>query len=123
MSLVVSPYRNPKMDATFAKPVRLARPIHLLSPLAVLGLIGYLYGLPAMADEVLLPIAENVRQGQQQSLPVKGTSMAAVESGFGEPQQRTAAVGTPPISQWHYPAFTVYFENSHVIHSVAKRKK
>lgn len=73
------------------------------------------------ADQIRVPLAENVRQGQQQPLPGKGASKADVESRFGEPRRRSAAVGTPPISQWHYDNFVVYFEHDHVIHSAAKR--
>lgn len=76
----------------------------------------------AFADELRLPIAENARQGNQQELPAKGNSMAAVEARFGEPQRRTEPVGKPPISQWHYPDFVVYFESSHVIHAVLRRQ-
>lgn len=73
------------------------------------------------ADELRVPVAENARQGQQQDFPDKGMSMTAVESRFGAPARRTDAVGKPPISQWHYGEFVVYFENRHVIHTVAKR--
>ena len=53
--------------------------------------------------------------------PSRGLSMAQVESRFGEPSQRVAAVGAPPISRWVYPQFVVYFEGSYVIHAVARR--
>lgn len=79
------------------------------------------YGANLVADEVRLPIAENVRQGDSQSLPSKGNSIETVAADFGEPDRRTTAVGQPPISQWHYPGFVVYFENSHVIHAVLRR--
>lgn len=52
------------------------------------------------------------------STPVRGTSKALVARQFGEPAQRVAAVGDPPISSWVYPGFTVYFEYDHVIHAV-----
>lgn len=99
-----------------------SRLLHLRAGLALgcllgLGQSGYLW-----ADEVRLPIAEHVRQSTAQDLPGKGTSMAMVESQHGAPARRTDPVGRPPISQWHYPAFVVYFENSHVIHAVARHK-
>jgi hypothetical protein len=53
--------------------------------------------------------------------PSRGASMAQVERRFGEPDQRVAAVGEPPISRWVYPQFVVYFEGSYVIHAVARR--
>ena len=80
-----------------------------------------LHSSQASADEVRLPIAENIRLGEQKALPHKGESPVAVESRFGEPERRQGPVGTPSISQWHYADFVVYFENDHVIHSVIKR--
>tara|TARA_R100000322_G_scaffold26447_2_gene16836 strand:+ start:1622 stop:1858 length:237 start_codon:yes stop_codon:yes gene_type:complete len=74
-----------------------------------------------LADQVRIPVEENVRQGQQQTLPKKGELKAAVMARFGEPQRQTRPVGTPPISQWHYDRFVVYFEHDHVVHSAAKR--
>lgn len=53
--------------------------------------------------------------------PSRGLSMAQVERRFGEPSQRVAAVGEPPISRWVYPQFVVYFEGSYVIHAVARQ--
>jgi hypothetical protein len=55
------------------------------------------------------------------SSPSRGLSMAQVERRFGEPSQRVAAVGEPPISRWVYPQFVVYFEGSYVIHAVERR--
>ena len=52
--------------------------------------------------------------------PNRGMSMDTVASKWGEPEMRRAAVGDPPISRWEYPGFIVYFEYSHVIHTVAK---
>ena len=45
-----------------------------------------------------------------------------VQSEFGEPQSREAAVGEPPISRWHYAGFVVYFEYDRVIHAVSKNR-
>jgi len=50
--------------------------------------------------------------------PTRGMSMADVEQEFGQPDQRTDAVGEPPITQWKYSGFNVYFEYNTVIHSV-----
>lgn len=95
----------------------------LKMPTLVFGLaVASASATVVIADEVRLPLAENVAKGSQQNIPRKGSSMAAVESHFGEPQRRTGAVGEPPISQWHYAGFVVYFENSHVIHAVANRQ-
>jgi len=52
--------------------------------------------------------------------PNRGMSMETVESKWGEPDQKRAAIGEPPISRWEYSNFVVYFEYSHVIHAVTK---
>jgi hypothetical protein len=49
-------------------------------------------------------------------------SMGDVESRFGAPAERYAAVGDPPITRWVYPSFVVYFEHSTVVHAVARRQ-
>ena len=53
--------------------------------------------------------------------PSRGSSMDAVRSRYGEPDEIHAAVGEPPITRWMYPEFTVYFEHEHVIHAVVRR--
>jgi hypothetical protein len=53
--------------------------------------------------------------------PTRGMTMTRVESKFGAPSNRVAPVGQPPITRWEYPGFIVYFENQHVIHTVAVR--
>jgi hypothetical protein len=53
--------------------------------------------------------------------PHRGSSMAQVESRYGEPTNRHAAVGKPPITRWDYPQFSVYFENDRVLHAVLVR--
>lgn len=51
--------------------------------------------------------------------PHRGMSKSQVLSRFGEPIARQPAVGTPPVSSWDYRAYTVYFENDIVLHTVA----
>lgn len=53
--------------------------------------------------------------------PNRGSSMATVQSRFGEPTSRQAAVGNPPITRWDYPQFAVYFEHDKVLHAVVLR--
>lgn len=53
--------------------------------------------------------------------PTQGMSMAEVEQQFGMPEQKFSAVGEPPIIRWQYTDFVVFFEHSHVIHSVVPR--
>ena len=51
--------------------------------------------------------------------PARGSTMHAVEQRFGQPAQRHATVGQPPITRWDYPNFSVFFERDRVIHAVA----
>ncbi len=71
------------------------------------------------ADNMALPVSEQGQQGIQ--TPRNGQNKAKVESTFGQPLQRVAAVGEPPISKWVYQDFTVYFEHDIVLHSVKHR--
>ena len=53
--------------------------------------------------------------------PHRGSTMAQVESQYGAPSNRHAAVGNPPITRWDYPQFSVYFEHDRVLHTVLVR--
>ena len=75
----------------------------------------------ARADTLLLDGIEQAAPSAAQR-PKSGLSMAAVESTYGAPSQRHAAVGEPPITRWDYSEFSVYFEHELVIHSVAARR-
>lgn len=52
--------------------------------------------------------------------PRRGMSTDKVKNELGSPSDIEAAVGTPPISRWIYSDRVVFFENSSVIHVVAK---
>lgn len=54
------------------------------------------------------------------ALPTAGMSMATVTQKFGTPKTKHAAIGKPPITQWDYEQFSVYFEYSHVVHSIQR---
>jgi len=80
---------------------------------------------PAQADTLLV---DRVQQSQGLALPTRGTSMRQVESQFGAPQHKHAAIAgpnnrqvNPPITRWVYPNFTVYFEHNHVINAVVNK--
>ena len=80
----------------------------------------------AHADTLLLASIDVDKQSVD-SRPKPGMSMTAVESSYGAPAQRHAAVGganaqQPPITRWDYPAFSVYFEHDRVIHAVARHQ-
>ncbi len=88
---------------------------HIVAALG-LGLLG-LAGSPAL-------FAQNLEMAspppaERAATPARGTSMAQVESQYGAPVERFAAVGQPPITRWVYPTFVVYFEYEHVVHAVA----
>lgn len=53
------------------------------------------------------------------NMPIRGLTKPQVESKFGQPNSRQGPVGDPAIFRWDYNGYSVYFENSHVIHSVA----
>jgi hypothetical protein len=73
---------------------------------------------PAMAETLSTPADAPAAASER---PDRGSSMATVQSRFGEPTTRHSAVGNPPITRWDYPQFAVYFENDRVLHAVLVR--
>ncbi len=71
------------------------------------------------AESLAMPVSTQGEVSQQ--TPRNGQNKAKVESTFGQPLQRVAAVGEPPISKWVYSDFTVYFEHDIVLHAVRHR--
>ena len=67
------------------------------------------------ADVLLI---EEVRQSNRMALPDNGLSKADVETKFGAPAEKRAAVGDPPISSWKYDTYSVYFEHDLVLFTV-----
>ena len=51
-------------------------------------------------------------------LPRRGSNMDQVLQNFGEPIRRINPVGEPPITEWDYGDFRVYFEYQIVLHTV-----
>jgi len=49
--------------------------------------------------------------------PTNGQSMDMVLAKFGQPSEKVAPVGNPPITRWVYDEFTVYFEHKLVVNS------
>ena len=99
----------------------MARTIPTMLALLVLAAPG------AQADTLLIDGIDIDRQSVDMR-PKPGMSMTAVESAYGAPSQRHAAVGGavvqhPPITRWDYPAFSVYFEHDRVIHAVARHEQ
>lgn len=79
-----------------------------------------LAGAVAQADTLVI---EKVQQDAARELerPTRGMTMGMVASHFGEPQERIAAVGEPPIARWIYDDYIVYFEKDRVLHTVIRR--
>lgn len=68
-------------------------------------------------------LIHRVQQESHMNLPSRGMSMAQVEKTYGAPQSKLSPRGGdskkhPVINRWDYAKFIVYFEHSHVIHSV-----
>ena len=68
-------------------------------------------------------LINRVQQEKGLNLPQRGLSMAQVERTYGAPQRKLSPRGGdtskhPQINRWEYADFIVYFEHSHVIHSV-----
>ncbi|HEX5354374.1 MAG TPA: hypothetical protein VFW60_09855 [Rhodanobacteraceae bacterium] len=66
-----------------------------------------------------------VKQEQHYNMPKRGMTMAQVKHQFGAPLKVLATRGgssrhQPPIHRWEYAKYIVYFEYSHVIHSVLR---
>jgi hypothetical protein len=69
----------------------------------------------ARADVLLI---EEVRQADNMAVPVNGMGMAEVESRFGSPGSKQGPVGDPPITEWRYDSWSVYFEYDKVLFTV-----
>ena len=68
-------------------------------------------------------LIHRVQQEKAMNLPRRGMTMSQVERAWGAPQRKLAPRGGdtakhPVINRWDYAHFIVYFEHSHVIHSV-----
>jgi hypothetical protein len=85
-------------------------------------LTGFLLLAAGLAQADVL-IIEEVRQVERMDLPHNGQTMQAIESRYGEPGTRHAAVGEPPITRWDYQDYSVYFEYDRVLFSVLHRGK
>jgi hypothetical protein len=86
-----------------------------------LAIVSVAMAPAARAGDTLL--MQRVQQEKAMSLPQKGMSMAEVERRFGAPTSKLDSRGggsakQPVINRWMYPGYIVYFERSHVIHTV-----
>lgn len=72
---------------------------------------------PASAGDQLI-IPGHVASTEKQVMPRRGISMDDVLGEFGEPDERFGPVGEPPITEWVYGSFRVYFEHQIVLHTI-----
>ncbi len=96
------------------KPLFLSMVIAFTAPLS----------MPASAD--ILSIGPQAKVLKNANMPKHGDSMKKVSSKFGNARAIKKSKGAvtkrnPRITQWDYQGFSVFFENSHVIHSVIHR--
>jgi hypothetical protein len=71
------------------------------------------------AETITLPLGEQTKKSAME-MPRRSMNKQDVLRDFGDPQEITDAVGEPPISQWIYADYIVYFENDWVLYSVVK---
>lgn len=71
------------------------------------------------AEVITLPLGEQTLQSDL-DMPVRSMNKHDVRRDYGDPQEITDAVGEPPISQWVYADYVVYFEGNWVLYSVVK---
>ena len=65
-----------------------------------------------------LTIPGHVATNETPAMPDRGITMDQVLERFGEPDDRFGPVGEPPITEWVYGSFRVYFEHHIVLHSI-----
>jgi len=95
-----------------------------LAFMATLAVSAQMIPMNAHAD--ILRLAPNAQVLTKANTPKHGESMRIVSKKFGTPQRVKTSKGkvtkrNPKITRWDYPSFSVFFENSHVIHSVIRR--
>ncbi|MGP4842624.1 hypothetical protein ACTXGQ_00705 [Marinobacter sp. 1Y8] len=96
-----------------------AHPLSLIAG-AMIALSTLSATAPAVADEMRIPVMQQGSDKQAIKLPAHGETKAQVQSRYGKPQGIKGPTGEPPITQWFFPDFVVYFESDRVIHAVLK---
>jgi hypothetical protein len=77
----------------------------------------------SQATQAQETLKQRVQEEKGMNLPARGMSMDQVEKKYGAPLRKLSPRGGdsahhPTINRWEYANFIVYFEKSHVIHSV-----
>ena len=91
-----------------------------MAKLRTITLIALVFGMMAGAHADTLQM-DGIVTDAESPRPTRGMTQSNVESSFGIPVSKKAAVGDPPISSWEYQGFVVFFEYDRVIHAVVKR--
>jgi len=81
---------------------------------------------PITVQAEILAIGPNAQVLKQANMPKFGQTMKVVSKRFGAAKRISVSKGkitkrNPRITRWDYPSFSVFFENTHVIHSVVRR--
>ncbi len=82
----------------------------------LLAIVGLLLAPTVQADNLTIP--GHVASDQKQVMPRRGIDMNAVIAEFGQPDESYGPIGEPPITEWVYGNFRVYFEHDLVLHSI-----
>ena len=77
---------------------------------------GLLWQPVILGDQLTIP--GHIATPQKQVMPQRGSNMDDVLRQFGDPDARFGPVGEPPITEWVYGSFRVYFEYEVVLHTV-----
>lgn len=93
----------------------------LIAATLALAATPLLFSAPVHAESLRV----KVQKEQRMNLPTRGMTMAQVKSRYGAPIKELPTRGgsskfQPPIHRWEYAKYIVYFEYSHVIHSVLR---
>jgi len=91
-----------------------------MTKLRILTVFALFFGAVGLSTADTLQM-DGTEPGVSGSRPTRGETTASVESKYGAPTAKLAAVGEPPISRWEYTEFVVFFEYDRVIHAVVKR--
>ncbi len=91
-----------------------------MAKLRTLTFVALIWGMFSVAGAQNLDM-QDTAPGSADGRPTRGMTQDRVESEFGAPMSRKAAVGDPPISSWEYQNMVVFFEYDRVIHAVLKR--
>ncbi len=92
-----------------------------MTKLRILTFFALFFGVAGLSFADTLEM-EGIAAGADADRPVRGSTAVSVESLYGAPESKQAAVGDPPISRWEYKNFIVFFEYDRVIHAVVKRQ-